>query len=333
MEKLFIFIMIFIVISVLLFVFPQSSSLREMRNFTGKKIGKGMLRYGIVGLAIVIGIYISFESGSRNLNSESNEYESEYDPYYEGEEEYERIEKEKAEEEVLQSAGDSIEKRSIQFIDALEMHDFKTARNLLEAGIDFSFTNYDGWSALHIAAQQCNTEFIQLLLDHGMEVEPTGFNTTPLSYMLHINDEDVGYMDIVNGHTDYPFTLEAVRILLEHGSNPNAIDDLGMTPLMHAANDNNLEVMKLLIEKGAVVNEVAENGWSALMHASYSLAFESVEFLIHQGADTGIVATGNNGGVDSAGLDAKGLAEWTYTTHQTGTAEHLSEIRAVLEGY
>jgi ankyrin repeat protein len=333
MEKLFIFIMIFIVISVLLFAFPQSSSLKEMRNYTGKKIGKSLFRYGIVGLAIIIGIYISIESGSGDSYSDSNEYDSEYDPYYEGEEEYERIEKEKAEEEVLQSAGDSIEKRSIQFIDALEMKDLETARNLLESGIDFSFTNYDGWSALHIAAQQCNTEFIQLLLDQGMEVEPKGFDTTPLSYMLHINDEDVGYKDIVNGHTDYPLTLEAVRILLEHGSNPNAIDDFGMTPLMHAANDNNLEVMKFLLEKGAAINEVDENGWSALMHASYSLAYESVEFLVHQGADTGIVATGNNGGVDSAGLDAKGLAKWTYTTHQTGTAQHLNKITSVLDGY
>jgi ankyrin repeat protein len=329
MEKLFIIIIIFIVTSLFLLAIPTSSTLKEVRNFAAKKIGKTILIYGIAALAVVAGIYFSEQSDESYYEESYSIYE---DPYYEGEGEYARIEKEKEEDELLQSADDSIEKRSIQLIDAVEAGDLETVRDLLDKGVDFSYTNYDGWSAMHIAAEQCNAELIQLLLDHGMEVEPADFDTTPLSYMLHSNDEsiEIGFAEILNGYTDYPRTFEVVRILLEHGSNPNAVDGFGMTPLMHAAGDNNIEVMKRLLENGAYLDAVDEYGWTALMHASQDLALQSVEFLVGEGANTRIIATRDNGGVDSAGLNARELAEWTYRTHNMGTSEHLAKISAVL---
>jgi ankyrin repeat protein len=336
MEKLLFLFVIFIFTSILLFVFPRSSSLKEIKDYSTKKIGKSILRYVFVVFIVIIGIYISIESEKNNSNSSSNEeeYSIYNDPYYE-EGEFERIEKDNKEKAILESEVDSIEKRSIQFIDALESQDFEVARNLFYRGVDFSYTNYDGWSALHIVAEQCNTEFIKLLLENGMKVDPDDFNTSPLSYMLSYNDENgsIGQKDVINGHTAYPRTLETVRILIDHGANPNSVDTLGMTPLMHAASDNNIEVMKLLIEKGVDINAVDDYGWTALMHASYSLALESTELLVNEGADTGIIATKNNGGVGSAGLDAKRLAEWIHTTHRLGTADHLANISALLTKY
>jgi ankyrin repeat protein len=50
--------------------------------------------------------------------------------------------------------------------------------------------------------------------------------------------------------------VNAVRLMLDHGANANAVDPLGRTPLMYAAASDLLavDVVKLLIERGADVN-------------------------------------------------------------------------------
>ena len=50
--------------------------------------------------------------------------------------------------------------------------------------------------------------------------------------------------------------MNAVRLMLDHGADVNAVDPLGRTPLMYAAASDllPLDVVKLLIERGADVN-------------------------------------------------------------------------------
>ncbi|MGH7972084.1 MAG: ankyrin repeat domain-containing protein, partial [Limisphaerales bacterium] len=50
--------------------------------------------------------------------------------------------------------------------------------------------------------------------------------------------------------------LEAVRLMLDHGADVNAVDPFGRTPLMYAAISDMfpLDVIKLLVERGADVN-------------------------------------------------------------------------------
>lgn len=97
-----------------------------------------------------------------------------------------------------------------------------------------------------------------------------------------------------------------------------------------AASENNIEVMKLLLDKGVDINAVDDSGWTALMHATYSFALQSIELLVNKGANTRMVATKNNGGVESAGLNALSIAEWNHKTQQRGTSDHFSKISILL---
>jgi ankyrin repeat protein len=74
---------------------------------------------------------------------------------------------------------------------------------------------------------------------------------------------------------------QAVRM----GANVNAKDDLGWTPLMHAARNNrNPRLISALIGGGADVNGRSGVGQTALMMASGFASFETVSVLIGAGA-------------------------------------------------
>jgi ankyrin repeat protein len=69
----------------------------------------------------------------------------------------------------------------------------------------------------------------------------------------------------------------AVRLMLDHGADVNALDPLGRTPLMYAAASDllALDVVKLLIERGADVNAKdshKQGGDSGLTRFSHSVS-------------------------------------------------------------
>ncbi|KAL4796635.1 ankyrin repeat-containing domain protein [Aspergillus venezuelensis] len=61
---------------------------------------------------------------------------------------------------------------------------------------------------------------------------------------------------------------DIVRLLLEHGANPESADDMGYTPLLIATVGLNLEAMKVLLEHGVMANHRDNKGWSAISHAT-----------------------------------------------------------------
>jgi ankyrin repeat protein len=81
--------------------------------------------------------------------------------------------------------------------------------------------------------------------------------------------------------------IEQCKRLLDEGHQPDAFDDLGMTPLHYAAQRNHLEVMKLLIDSGAGVNAHDERviGNTALREVAGSCSFEVAKLLVESGAD------------------------------------------------
>ncbi len=60
--------------------------------------------------------------------------------------------------------------------------------------------------------------------------------------------------------------LALVRLLLDKGSEVNAKDKDGKTPLMAAVGQGNLQVVPLLLDKGADVNARDKDAQTALMH-------------------------------------------------------------------
>lgn len=113
---------------------------------------------------------------------------------------------------------------------------------------------------------------------------------------LDRRDEYANYRDsILNVAVKYP---EALNYLLEHGADPNLANEFGKTPLMYAAQYNQLQAVKLLIARYADPN--AGTVWpgdrcyytldrvnmTPLHYAVRYASAEVIEFLLKKGAAT-----------------------------------------------
>jgi ankyrin repeat protein len=81
--------------------------------------------------------------------------------------------------------------------------------------------------------------------------------------------------------------LETVKRLLQHGADPNAFDDLGWTPLIHAAKRGHVDVVVCLLAAGAKVDarDEAHASNTALAEVAAECSLEMAKTLIDAGAD------------------------------------------------
>ncbi len=86
--------------------------------------------------------------------------------------------------------------------------------------------------------------------------------------------------------------LEFVKLLLEYGADPNAVDFFKSTALHSALEHNNTQMVRLLLEKGAKTGFLTngkplpnQNGLSELTIATIKKNKEAVELLLAHGAD------------------------------------------------
>jgi ankyrin repeat protein len=84
--------------------------------------------------------------------------------------------------------------------------------------------------------------------------------------------------------------LQAVKRLLQQGADPNAFDDLGWTPLIHAAKRGHLDVVRCLLAAGAKVDarDEARVGNTALAEVAAECSLEMAKALVEAGADPSI---------------------------------------------
>ena len=72
--------------------------------------------------------------------------------------------------------------------------------------------------------------------------------------------------------------------ILARGLDPNAKDDDGRTPLMHAVVGDQIEFVDLLIQSGADVNSQDNDGCSALHFAAQEFRIATAKLLLGHGA-------------------------------------------------
>jgi ankyrin repeat protein len=116
--------------------------------------------------------------------------------------------------------------------DSLRLEDLLAA----DPGAAHSFSG-DGWTPLHLAAGFGTPQSVDVLLQHGAQVDAVSKNpqrNQPLHAALALGRDP-----------------EVVRLLLAHGANPNAVQVGGFTALFSAASAGRRDLVELLMESGA----------------------------------------------------------------------------------
>ncbi len=154
----------------------------------------------------------------------------------------------------------------------------EAVRLLIEAGADVNYHGegtYDDNLILHHAVGTRSVNIVRLLLDAGAEVDyhEKMFGATPLFWAADSPDSDI------------------VKLLLEHGANPNATSSyFGSFYALHAAaQEGRLENIRLLLAAGANVNQF--NDEPTCVTALHVAAENAVSFLLEAGADVNAAAS------------------------------------------
>ena len=156
---------------------------------------------------------------------------------------------------------------------AIDKENWDTVHLLLEAGADTEVRNSWDLTALFMALSGGRADIVQELIDHGADLDAKceysfkGVKWTPLH--------------AASCNAILPIT----RMLLEHGVNPNAPDNLGKTALHLASSNGQITAVELLLEYGANVDVQHEEGWTPLHEAAYNLKLQVVAILLNRGAD------------------------------------------------
>lgn len=108
-----------------------------------------------------------------------------------------------------------------------------------------------GATAFVRAAQSSDTQLMKLLLSHGTDPKiPTDYGDTALTVAAGI-----GWVEGVTYERSAKENLEAVKMLLDLGLDPNAANRDGRTPLMGAALKGRNDVVQLLVDRGARLDQ------------------------------------------------------------------------------
>ena len=131
------------------------------------------------------------------------------------------------------------------------------------AGANVNAADETGWTALMLAAAMCQDKAVGKLLDWGALVDPRDKNGD--SALIGAAAASC----LPNGAEEQQTHI--IRLLLQHGANPNESDRVGEAPLMAVTQYGNVGALSLLLTSGARRDLRDEDGKSALDYARESL--------------------------------------------------------------
>ncbi|XP_068157454.1 ankyrin repeat domain-containing protein 50 [Drosophila tropicalis] len=155
------------------------------------------------------------------------------------------------------------------------------ALNACKSPIDMEIEDYNGQTALNIAARNGHLDVVKLLLSFS---QPSNDGTGRMR-RVDVNHADRdGWTPLRSaswgGHS------EVVRLLIaQPACKIDLADKEGRTALRAAAWSGHEDILKLLIESGADVNSVDRQGRTSLIAASYMGHYDIVEILLENGAN------------------------------------------------
>jgi ankyrin repeat protein len=182
---------------------------------------------------------------------------------------------------------------------------------LVDNKADIDMQDPDGVSPLMVAIMNANWDLAKQLIEAGASVNQWDmYGEAPLFTAIgNRNQLSGGHASIdplnqTNG-------MAIIRMLLEHGANPNmqlffrpanvkgATNTRGSTPLIRAATNADMEVFKLLLQHGADVNLMMADRQTPIMavlagRAPEPQALEMIRMLHDAGADINVIALINH---------------------------------------
>lgn len=178
--------------------------------------------------------------------------------------------------------------------------DVAAIERLLAAG-DVNATNSYGRTALMFAAEGGHADAIRAL---GGDATPRD-REGKTAIMLAAEAGHEGAVRALAG--DASLDQEALRvafqagraeilkILLERGADPDALEEDGSTPLMACARDGRLDLARILLDAKAQLDHQDNNGKSALMHAAEAGRAALVGLLLDRGANADLTTPAEDG--------------------------------------
>jgi ankyrin repeat protein len=142
------------------------------------------------------------------------------------------------------------------------------------------------------AAQSSDTALMQLLLDYGADP----FLATDNGDTALTATAGIGWVEGVTYERSPKDTLEAARMLLDLGLDPNGANREGRTPLMGAALKGRSEVVQLLVDRGASLDQRdggsrdTDNSVSALAGHTWQ-AVDYADGLVRVGVQSAVART------------------------------------------
>lgn len=189
-------------------------------------------------------------------------------------------------------------------------------RKALDEGADPNTTAIYPWKPFADAAAQGHDDVVRVFLEKGFDPNPTtGWGRTKRHHGNPL------WLAVTNRQ-------EAVaRLLIEHGADPNALVQ-GKTCLHGAAMNPRLSIVKFLVDgKYCDVNAVDGMGYTPLVYAAQAGSDDVVRCLLQNGADPNIVVTHRRLSVDVTAISfaaLKGYIEVIQTLIDHGAEPNLS---------
>ena len=144
---------------------------------------------------------------------------------------------------------------------------FQAVKKLIKRGADPSLVDNGGWNSLHFAAEGGDTDIIDLIHTHLLNIESkTGEGYTPLMIAA------------------YSGKLNAVEWFLEKGATVNCVDNTGWNTLHYAAQGGDTDIISLIHIHLPNIESKTGEGCTPLMVAAFTGKLHAVKWFLEKGA-------------------------------------------------